>query len=194
MLIAGPAGSGKATTLDAGLALHPDALIVGGLRDRETANMAVQAALTGALVLAAIDAADAVGALTRLRDFGVEPFLIASTLRAIFAQRLVPRLCPDCREPFQATADLTARLGFDPGTIVSRSAGCAACDHRGCQSRIGLFEVIAVDMAMRRLVSGGGDEAVIASHAFRDRPNLAGAARAALRDGSISAEEALRLS
>lgn len=194
VLIAGPAGSGKAATIESALTLHPGALIAGALSDRETADMAVQAALTGALVVAAVDARDAVGALTRLRQWAVEPFLIAATLRAIFAQRLAPRLCESCREPVQAAAGLAARLGFDPGTIVFRSGGCVACGHLGQKGRIGLFEAIQVDMAMRRLIGAGGDEAVIASHAFRDRPNLAGAARAAVCGGAISAEDALKLS
>lgn len=191
VLIAGPPGSGRTTTLNAGLALRPGALIAGEIRDCETADGAVQAALGGALVLAAVDAGDAVGAIARLKALKVEPFLIAATLRAVLAQRLVRRLCPDCRRPVQAAAGLAARLGFDPGTIVYESPGCGSCGDDGHDGRIGLFEAIPVEVAMRRLISGGGDAAVIASHAFRDRPNLAGAARLAVCDGAISAEEAL---
>ncbi len=194
ILIAGPAGSGRTTTREAGLMLRPHALTIGEIEDRATAEGAVQAALAGELVLAAIDAGDAVGAISRFRAMKVETFLIASTLRAVLAQHLVRRLCPDCCEPIQASARLTARLGFDPGTIVYQSAGCASCDRLGHRGWIGLFEAIPVDMAMRRLISGGGDEAVIAGHAFRDRPNLGGAARAAVRDGAIAPEDALRLS
>jgi len=192
VLIAGAAGSGRTATLDAGLALHPGALIVGEIRDRETADMAVQSALAGALVLAAIDAGNAVGAVIRLKALAIEPFLIASTLRAVLAQRLVRRLCRGCRRPVQAAASLAARLGFDPGAIVHESPGCARCGHKGHEGWIALYEAIDVDVAMRRLISGGGDAAVIASHAFRDRPDLAGAARAAALGGAISAEDALR--
>lgn len=194
VLVAGPPGSGKTTTLDAGLSLVPGALIVGEIRDSETADLAVEAALSGGLVLAAIDAKDAVGAIARLKDMKVEPFLIASTLRAVLAQRLVRRLCPDCRRLVQATAGLSARLGFDPGSLVYESPGCGSCGNEGHSGRVGLFEAIDVDVAMQRLINRGGDEAVIASHAFRDRPNLAGAARAAVTTGAISAQDALRLS
>ncbi|HYN46547.1 MAG TPA: ATPase, T2SS/T4P/T4SS family [Allosphingosinicella sp.] len=193
VLAAGPPRSGRATTLQAALTLRPDAFIAGEVRDRETAEMAVQAALDGALVLAVVNAGDAVAAITRLKGMKVESFLIASTLRVVLAQRLVQRLCPDCRRLVQAPAGVTARLGFDVGAVVYEAPGCAGCDHQGHRGRIGLFEAISIDMDMRRLINGG-DEAVIASHAFRDRPNLAGAARAAVCGGAISAEEALRLS
>ena len=193
VLIAGPAGSGRATTVEAGLKLRSDASDSGEIGNREAAARAVQSALAGRLVLATIEAEGALAAITRLKALAVEPFLIAATLRGIVAQRLVRRLCRDCRRPVQATAGLTARLGFDPGTIVYEAPGCAGCNHKGHQGRTALFEAIDVEPGIRRLLGGGGDEAVIASHAFRDRPDLAGAARAAVRGGEIAAEDALRL-
>lgn len=193
ILIAGAAGSGRTTTLKAGLALRPGAAAAGEIRDRQAAETAVQAALGGTLVIATIEAADAVGAITRLRHFGIERFLIASLLRAALAQGLARRLCPQCRRPVQAAARLSALLGFDPGAIVYEPEGCAACGGSGFRGRIGLFEAIAVDTGIGRLIDGRGDEAVIASHAFRDRPDLAGAARAMVREGLIAAEEALLL-
>jgi general secretion pathway protein E len=239
VLVTGPTGSGKTTTLYAGLKLlndgqrniltvedpveyavdgvgqtqinpqvgltfsaglrailrqDPDVVMVGEIRDRETAEIAVQAALTGHLVLSTVHTNDAVGAITRLRDMKIEPFLIASTLRAVIAQRLVRRLCPECRVPVQASGSVSALLGFETGTVVHEARGCAACNNSGYKGRIGLFEAVKVDDAIRRLINGGGDEAVIASHAFRDSPNLAAAARAMVREGVTSPEEAVRVS
>ncbi|QPQ53991.1 type II secretion system ATPase GspE [Allosphingosinicella flava] len=183
-----------ATGLRAILRQDPDVVMVGEIRDRETADIAVQASLTGHLVLSTVHTNDAVGAITRLRDMKVEPFLIASTLRAVVAQRLVRRLCPECREPVQAEGSAAALLGFDAGTIIYRAKGCKACNHTGYKGRIGVFEAVRVDDTIRRLINGGGDEAVIANHAFRNAPNLGAAARALVREGVTTAEEAVRVS
>lgn len=193
ILIAGAAGSGRSTTVEAGLARRADALALE-IDDRAGAEAAIDTALSGRLVLAAIRASDSVGAIARLRAMKVEPFPIASTVRAAIGQRLVKRLCSDCRAPVQAAGSLSALLGFDPGTLVHEPRGCASCAGDGYRGMIGLFEGFALDGAIRRLTGLGGDEAVIASHAFRDRPNLAGAARAMVREGLISADEAVRAS
>jgi general secretion pathway protein E len=168
--------------------------MVGEIRDRETAEIAVQAALTGHLVLSTVHTNDAVGAITRLRDMRVEPFLIASTLRMVVAQRLVRRLCPTCREPMQATGSLASSLGFAPGTMIYRARGCGECGQSGYKGRVGLFEAVKVDDNIRRLINGGGDEAEIAAHAFRNSPNLGAAVRQLVRDGMTTAEEAVRVS
>lgn len=194
ILVAAPAGSGRTTTLKAGLALRPGAVTAGEIMDRETAEAAVQAAFDGSLVIAAIQAPNAVGAITRLRLLGIERFLIASTLRAVLAQRLARHLCSQCRRPVQAKARVSALLGFDPGAVVYEPDGCAACGGTGYRGRIGLFEAIGIDAGIGRLINGRGDEAVIASHAFRGRPDLGGAARAMVRAGLIPAEDALQLS
>jgi general secretion pathway protein E len=196
LLVAGPSGSGRARTIDAALASRPGAncAVVGEIVSRRTADGAVQSALGGRLVLAAVAAADAVGAITALREWKVEPFLVAATLRAVLAQRRVRRLCPHCRHPVQAPGGLAALLGFDAGAIVWQAPGCGACDGSGYDGETGLYEAIAVDIALRRLIGSGGDPAVIASHAFRDRPDLGGTARAMARDGVISGEDAVRIS
>jgi len=191
VLIAGPAGSGRSTTLRTAIELAPGAATAGEIRDGETAQSIVQAALGGRLVVAAIEAESAVSAITRLMLFGVERFLIAAALRIVIAQRLAPRLCPACRRPVQAAPSPCARLGFDPGAIVYAPEGCPQCGGTGFHGRIGLFEAIPVDTGLGRLIDGRGDEAVIASHAFRGRPDLGGAARAMVREGLIRAEEAL---
>jgi general secretion pathway protein E len=168
--------------------------MVGEIRDRETADIAVQASLTGHLVLSTVHTNDAVGAITRMRDMKIEPFLLASTLRAVIAQRLVRRLCPTCREPAQATSSVSALLGFDSGTIIYEARGCPECSNSGYKGRIGVFEAVRVDETIRRLINAGGDEAVIANHAFRNSPNLGFAARALVREGVTTAEEAVRVS
>lgn len=196
VLVAGPPGAGKARTLDALLAAPSggDCRRGGAIVDPVSAEAAVQAALGGQLVIAAIPADDAVGAIARLRALRVEPCLIASALRAVVAQRLLPRLCGGCRRPAQAPPPLAALLGFDPGAIVWEAAGCAGCGGSGYDGLIGLFEAVAVDAALRRLISGRGDSAILASHAFRERPNFGSAARAMVREGHISGEEAVRIS
>jgi general secretion pathway protein E len=196
ILFAGPAGSGRSGALDAALALcrRPGATIAGRIGCRASAEQAVQASLEGRIVLAAIEADDAVGAIGLLCALHGEPSLVAAMLRASFAQRRVRRLCACCRHPVQAPAALSARLGLDAGAIVWRADGCADCSNDGLSGTIGLFEGIAIDPAMRRLIGGGGDAAVLASHAYRDRPNLGAAARALARDGEISGEDAARIS
>ena len=187
-------GLSFATGLRAILRQDPDVVMVGEIRDRETAEIAVQAALTGHLVLSTVHTNDAVGAITRLRDMRIEPFLIASTLRMVIAQRLVRRLCPACRQPVEAAGSLSELLGFEPGTIIFQARGCGACGQSGYRGRIGLFEAVRVDDAIRRLINAGGDESAIAAHAFRNSPSLSVAARQLVRDGVTTAEEALRVS
>jgi general secretion pathway protein E len=183
-----------AAGLRAILRQDPDVVMIGEIRDRETAEIAVQASLTGHLVLSTVHTNDAVGAITRMRDMRVEPFLLASTLRAVIAQRLVRRLCQHCREPVQADKSVSALLGFDLGTIVYKAKGCPECSETGFKGRIGVFEAIRIDDTIRRLINDGGDESLIARHAFLNAPNLGSAARALVRDGQTTAEEAIRIS
>ncbi|CAN5285883.1 type II secretion system ATPase GspE [soil metagenome] len=183
-----------AAGLRAILRQDPDVVMIGEIRDRETAEIAVQASLTGHLVLSTVHTNDAVGAITRMRDMRVEPFLLASTLRAVIAQRLVRRLCQHCREPVQADKSASALLGFDLGTIVYKAKGCPECGETGFKGRIGVFEAIRIDDTIRRLINDGGDESLIARHAFLNAPNLGSAARALVRDGQTTAEEAIRIS
>ena len=187
-------GLSFATGLRAILRQDPDVVMVGEIRDRETGEIAVQAALTGHLVLSTVHTNDAVGAITRLRDMRVEPFLIASTLRMVIAQRLVRRLCPTCRQPVEAAGSLSALLGLEPGTIIFEARGCRECGQTGYRGRVGLFEAVRVDDMIRRLINSGGDEAAIAAHAFRNAPSLSSAARQLVRDGMTTAEEAVRVS
>jgi general secretion pathway protein E len=124
----------------------------------------------------------------------VEPFLIASTVRMVIAQRLVRRLCPACRQPAQAAGSLADLLGIPAGTPIHEAKGCAECGQTGYKGRIGLFEAVKVDETIRRLINAGADESEIAAHAFRNAPNLSIAARQLVLDGLTTAEEAVRVS
>ncbi|WP_082474812.1 type II secretion system ATPase GspE [Sphingomonas sp. Leaf343] len=183
-----------AAGLRAILRQDPDVVMVGEIRDRETAEIAVQASLTGHLVLSTVHTNDAVGAITRMRDMKVEPFLLASTLRAVIAQRLVRRLCPNCREPVAARETVAPLLGMDPEATVRRAVGCEKCGHSGYKGRIGVFEAVRVDETIRRLINEGGDEQAISDHAFARTTNLATAARELVLAGETTPEEAVRVS
>lgn len=218
VLVAGPPGSGRSTTLaalaawldngsrcviDAGggaerfraaMLQDADVILAGRVDDRESAAAAVRAAEAGHLVLAEIDAGDAVAAILRLRALRVEPFQLASTLLAVVAQRRVKKLCGTCREPVQAQGSVSALLGFDPGAVVYRPAGCEACGGSGFAGETAVFEAVHADAALRRLINDGGDGAIIARHAFLRAPNLGSAARALVREGVTTPEEAVRIS
>jgi type IV pilus assembly protein PilB len=130
----------------------PDLLLVGEIRDGETAEVAFQAALTGHLVLSTLHTNDAAGALTRLIDMNVEPFLISSSVIAILAQRLVRRVCDRCRTSYVPAAEVLARLGIAADTKFTRGAGCPSCSMRGFRGRVGIYELLLVSAATRRMV------------------------------------------
>lgn len=193
ILIAGPLNSGRTATIEAALDTVQDAVPASEICSRASAEAAIGMASTQ-LVLAPIDARHAVGVLSRLREYRIDPSSIAASLRLVIAQRSARRLCRDCRVPEQADGNVSALLGFDPGTFVYVPRGCRNCDGSGYRDHIGIFEALPVDAAIRRLIAIGGDESLIASHAFRDRPSLNGAARLMVRQGLIAAEDAVALS
>jgi general secretion pathway protein E len=129
--------------------------MIGEIRDLETAQIAVQASLTGHLVLATLHTNDAASAVTRLADMGVEPYLLASSLLGVLAQRLVRTLCPDCRRPVAATpaeSDLLARMGLPELTALHVPVGCPACRDTGFRGRTGIYELMVADEALRRRI------------------------------------------
>ncbi|HUQ14315.1 MAG TPA: GspE/PulE family protein, partial [Novosphingobium sp.] len=186
-------GLSFAAGLRAILRQDPDVVMVGEIRDRETAEIAVQASLTGHLVLSTVHTNDAPGALTRMRDMGVEPFLLASTLRAVIAQRLVRRLCRKCAGRKVIEPALAKALGIDQGTEVGEARACGACGQSGYDGRIGVFETLRVDGAVRRMIHDSADEAAIAAHAFKNAPSLRAAARDLVLSGKTTPEEAARV-
>lgn len=187
-------GMSFAAGLRAILRQDPDVVMVGEIRDAETAQIAVQASLTGHLVLSTVHTNDALGALTRLRDFGVEPFLLGSTVRVVLAQRLVRRLCPHCRERVELDPTVARSIGLDQGAKVFRAVGCKSCNGTGYVGRTGVYEAVRVDEPIRRLIAAGASETELADVAFgHGSATLQGAARQCLIDGTTSVEEALRI-
>ena len=153
------AGLTFATALRSFLRQDPDVVMVGEIRDLETAQVAIQAALTGHLVLTTLHTNDAAGAVTRLTDLGVEPFLVAASLEAVLAQRLVRCICPDCRCEQVPAPEMLARLDPAGGALAGlrffAGAGCASCRGTGYRGRKGLFELLRVDEGMRELIARG---------------------------------------
>ncbi|MCF6254630.1 MAG: type II secretion system ATPase GspE, partial [Thiomicrorhabdus sp.] len=215
-LVTGPTGSGKTTTLYAGLGRlnnsqrnimtiedpveynidginqtpvnmkadmtfakglrailrqDPDVIMIGEIRDMETANIAVQASLTGHLVLSTLHTNTAVGAITRLRDMGVEPFLLASSLVGVLAQRLVRRLCVHCKSSHQADDSECKRLGVNEA-VVYQPEGCEHCQHTGYRGRIGLYELMPVDEDIRKMIHSDAAEAEIEAERRKQMPSL----------------------
>jgi len=211
ILVTGPTGSGKTTTLYAALSkinttdkniitiedpieyqLHgvgqiqvnpkieltfasglrsilrqdPDVIMVGEIRDAETAEIAIQAALTGHLVFSTLHTNDSFGAMTRLLDMGIEPFLVSSSVMAVMAQRLVRRVCPACREAYQPSREEMEELGISPQRLLGQTAykpgaGCAQCKRTGYRGRTGIHELLVVDDEIRGLVMKSADAAAI---------------------------------
>ncbi len=157
-----------ATGLRAILRQDPNVVLVGEIRDKETADIAIQASLTGHLVLSTLHTNDAAAAITRLVDMGVEPFLVGSSLVAVLAQRLVRVLCPRCREGYVASDGELREMGVrPPGQPVTlfRATGCPACAQTGYRGRIGIFELMIVDDEIRALVSKNVDSKTIKKQA-----------------------------
>jgi type IV pilus assembly protein PilB len=133
----------------------PDVVMVGEIRDRQTAEIAVQAALTGHLVLSTLHTNDAIGALSRMVDMGVEPYLLASALAGVVAQRLVRQVCPGCKTTYLASPELAARYGLpaDPPVRLVKGRGCVACYDSGYKGRLGVHELLVADEDLQRLMS-----------------------------------------
>jgi general secretion pathway protein E len=137
----------------------PDIIMVGEIRDKETAEIAIQASLTGHLVLSTVHTNDSAGAVTRLVEMGIEPFLVASSLTAVLAQRLVRRICFDCRKPYRPSDEEISKLGIDReqfaklgGDMAYQAVGCPACNKNGYRGRMGIYELLTMDEDIRQLV------------------------------------------
>src|SRR6266704_1647118 len=140
------AGMTFAGALRSILRQDPDVLMVGEMRDGETAAIAIQAALTGHLVFSTLHTSDAASALSRLADLKVEPYLVAATLEGVLAQRLVRKICAECRERYKPDPDAVALLARQPvgRLVLERGRGCAACRDTGYRGRTGIFELLVV--------------------------------------------------
>lgn len=167
------AGMTFASGLRSILRQDPDVVMVGEIRDAETAAIAVQAALTGHLVLSTLHTNDAAGAVTRLVDMGIEPFLVSSVLLASFAQRLVRRVCPHCAEPYDPPAAALQAFGIDPAeghdgrATFRKGRGCYSCSNTGFKGRTGIFEILPMVQEIQELVVKRASTQVIANTAVK---------------------------
>jgi general secretion pathway protein E len=241
ILVTGPTGSGKTTTLYAGLTIlniksrniltvedpieyyidgigqtqvntkvdmtfarglrsilrqDPDVVMIGEIRDLETASIAVQASLTGHLVLSTLHTNSAIGAVTRLRDMGVEPFLLASSLIGVMAQRLVRNLCPHCKTPHKLTELEREWLGLakDESYSIFSAVGCSRCNQVGYAGRSGLYEFIPVDHQLQNMIHEGAGEQAMEQYARTKTTSLTQDGRRMILDGRTTLEEVLRVS
>jgi len=240
MLVTGPTGSGKTTTLYAGLSeindrsrniltvedpieynlpgigqtqvntkvdmtfarglrailrQDPDVVMIGEIRDLETAEIAVQASLTGHLVMSTLHTNSAVGSITRMMDMGVEPFLISSSLVGIIAQRLVRVLCNECKEPIVPDATTCQYLNVDdvdPAPIY-QAKGCLECGNLGYKGRLGIYEVIQVDEKMRELIHNRAGEMELETYARECSPSIHEDGIGKVLSGITTVEEVLRV-
>ncbi|MEE2988489.1 MAG: GspE/PulE family protein [Verrucomicrobiota bacterium] len=183
--------------LRAFLRQDPDKIMVGEIRDLETAQIAVQASLTGHVVLSTLHTNDASGAVTRLIDMGLEPFLISASLEAILAQRLVRRICPSCRTAYEPGHDLIEMLEVDPLEIADKDFyygdGCAECSNTGYRGRVGLFEMIVVSDVIRELINNRAPTLTIKQKALEQgMRSLRDDGLRAIFDGNSTIEEVLK--
>ncbi|WP_295899988.1 type II secretion system ATPase GspE [uncultured Vibrio sp.] len=240
ILVTGPTGSGKSTTLYAGLQelnsnerniltvedpiefdidgigqtqvnpkvdmtfarglrailrQDPDVVMVGEIRDLETAQIGVQASLTGHLVMSTLHTNTAVGAITRLRDMGIEPFLISSSLLGVLAQRLVRTLCTDCKQPYQALPEQKALFNIpdDEELILYKASGCEACNHKGYRGRTGIHELLLVDDNVQSLIHSEADEQALEKAIRQKTPSIRSDGLSKVRLGVTSIEEVMRV-
>lgn len=173
----------------------PDVVMVGEIRDLETAQIAIQASLTGHLVLSTLHTNSAIGAITRLDDMGLEPFLLASSLTGVLAQRLMRLLCVHCKKPMTATAKECEWLGVSQATapVIYHPVGCAHCRHSGYLGRSGVYELIAIDETLRTMIHDRSSEQVMRKHARALYPSLRQDGYRRVLMGDTSLEEVLRV-
>lgn len=173
----------------------PDVVMIGEIRDLETAEIAVQASLTGHLVLSTLHTNTATGAITRLMDMGIEPFLISSSLIGIAAQRLVRVLCPHCKEAYTADAKECEFMQVDPAQAPTlyHAKGCEECNQLGYSGRMGIYEIIGVDEPLRRLIHNQAGEMELESLARSKGPSIHQDGISRVLAGSTTLEEVLRV-
>jgi type IV pilus assembly protein PilB len=184
------------STLRSILRQDPDILLIGEIRDGETADIAVKFSLTGHLVFTTVHANDAPGTITRLLDIGIAPFLVGSCLNLVMAQRLVRRICTNCKEEYQPTPQELVLVGLDPDRIkgsLYHGKGCTECRNTGYIGRLAIFEMIPMTRELRKLVYDNANEDDIRQAAIDNGMiTLREAGLARVLDGTTSVEEVLR--
>ncbi len=175
----------------------PDVVMVGEIRDLETVEIAIQASLTGHLVLSTLHTNTAIGAVTRLRDMGVEPFLLSSSLIGVLAQRLVRLLCPECKQHYTANEKDCAVLGVpagNPPELYRVGAGCESCGNQGYRGRTGIYELIVIDETLRTMMHDGVGEQEMERYARTQGSGIRSDGFRRVLNGETSMEEVLRVS
>jgi len=175
----------------------PDIIMIGEMRDLETSQIAIQASLTGHLVLTTLHTNDSCGAVTRMIDMGVEPFLVSSTLMAVLAQRLVRTICKKCRTPFEPTEHQLGLLNLSPHDIGEKvfyyGRGCSFCNDTGYKGRKGIFELLVVNDALRNLINERAPTIVLRQKAIElGMVTLREDGLRGIFDGNITIEEVLK--
>lgn len=240
ILVTGPTGSGKSTTLYAGLQelnsnerniltvedpiefdidgigqtqvnpkvdmtfarglrailrQDPDVVMIGEIRDLETAQIAVQASLTGHLVMSTLHTNTAIGAITRMRDMGIEPFLISSSLLGVLAQRLVRTLCSDCKEAYPADKEQKKLFNLQPDQELTlyRAKGCEKCNHKGYRGRTGIHELLLIDDKVQELIHSEAGEQSIEKSVRERTPSIRDDGLDKVLQGITSLEEVMRV-
>ncbi len=186
-----------ARSLRAFLRQDPDRILVGETRDLETAQIAIQSSLTGHLVLTSLHTNDAPGAITRLIDMGVEPFLIAATLEGVLGQRLIRKICPKCKTPYEPTESVLAQIGLSAHDVGDKAfyygAGCENCNQTGYKGRKGIYELLDIREPIRQLITGKAPTVVIRQKAIElGMVTLRQDGLRSIFDGQTSIEEILK--
>jgi type IV pilus assembly protein PilB len=191
--VSGATGMTFANSLRTLLRQDPDVIMVGEMRDRETAEIAIRASLTGHLVLSTLHTNDAVSAMTRLTDMGVEPYLVSSSLTMVVAQRLVRRICVNCKCETTVSDDIRKQLGLHGTTVLYKGLGCSACGYTGYRGRTGIYEVLPVGDSLRALINKKTYATELRTAALNEGlVLLRDHALSKLADGITSHEEVLR--
>jgi type IV pilus assembly protein PilB len=175
----------------------PDIILVGEIRDRETAEISVQASLTGHVVFSTLHTNDAPLAITRLVDIGLEPFLIAATIEGIVAQRLVRRICPECKEWYEPSVEILREMDLPPAQVAGKrfayGKGCGSCNGTGYRGRLGLFEIMLVTDTIREMIMDRAPTSQVAQIARQEgMRTLRESGLLAIFDGTTTVEEVLR--
>jgi len=188
------AGVTFATGLRSILRQDPDVILVGEVRDAETASTAIEAALTGHMVLTSLHANDSASALTRLMDMGIEPFLLCSSVTCSIAQRLVRMICPKCKEEYDPEAVVLQKLGMPFDRKYARGRGCEYCTRTGFRGRTGIYEILEIDSEVRRMLLGGKQANEIRETAEKNgMSTLRSDARRKVSDGLTTVDEVIRV-
>ena len=174
----------------------PDVVMVGEIRDYETADISVQASLTGHLVLSTLHTNTAIGAITRLANMGVQPYLLSNSLNGLVSQRLVRVLCPDCREPYKADSYERGFLkvkGRAAAPKIFRARGCGACGNEGYRGRIGIYEIVKLDEGLRKMIHSSASELEMEKYARETTGSIRDDGRSRVINGDTTIDEVLRV-